>query len=92
MLLTEWVPEGHLVEESVVARVMHYVRENYLDVAIILSIVEASQTCRSLLVMGVGSEHGACSFSLCTNSATHVCRPEQITTHGVSIHCASETG
>jgi len=92
MLVTEWVPEGHLAEGSAASRVVYDVRDNSPNVAIALAIVEASETCRSLPVMGVGFENGACSLSLCTNNATHVCRPEQITTHRVWICCASENG
>lgn len=64
MLVTESMPEGHFVEGSVAARVMHYFRDSSPDVSIALAILEVSETCRSLSLMGVGSENRACSFSL----------------------------
>jgi hypothetical protein len=69
--VAEGVPESYLAERGTAPWVMDDIRDNALNVAIALPIVEAAKAGRTLPVVRVGSEHGPRSLPLCSDHPTH---------------------
>ena len=65
--VAEGVPESYLAEQGTAPWVMDEIRDNALNVAIALPIVEAAKADRNLLVVRVGSEQGPRSLPLCSD-------------------------
>lgn len=73
------IAELHLVKRSTTTGVMDNVVDDTLDVSVALGKVDGAKLCGSLAVVGVSSEDGSKTLTLCADDATHfpVCVSER---------------
>lgn len=71
LLVTEGVAECDLGERCTATGVVDHVGDDTFEVTVPFTEVEAAEPCRSLAVVGVRFEHGACTFTLSADHTTH---------------------
>ena len=65
------IAELHLAKRGTTAGIVNNVVDDTLDVSVTLGEVDGAKLCGSLAVVGVSSEDGATTLTLCADDATH---------------------